>query len=177
MVAVLAMSATGASAHEFEFSSAGLLLVKAHGPQLFKFPAGEIVCASLAGHGAFTALKFKTLTLTVQYKSCTSALGTVTEPINAEYNFNAEGWVDIVKPIKVIVTAAGLKCEVAVPAQHSLKTITYTNISPEILLAANASSILSTGTGVLCTYATDKTGIYTGSALVKLENGGVIKWT
>ncbi len=179
IVAVLAFSAiaaAGASAHEFESANTGLLLAKSHGPQLFNFNGKEVVCNTLKGHGTVTALKTKTQVATVSYSGCSTTFGTVTEPINAEYNFSAEGSVDILKPIKVIVTATGLKCEVTVPVQSGLKTITYKNISPEILLTANVTGITSSGANSLCTYATEKNGVYTGSALVRLESGGIIKW-
>ncbi len=179
LVAVLALGAisvTGASAHEFEASATVLALLKSHGPQLFKLGVVHLACASFNAHGSISLLKTKTEVVTGSYTGCSSAMGTVTEPINTEYEFNAEGTVAILKPIKVTIVAAGLKCEVTISAQSGLKTITYNNIGSEILMFAKVAEISSTGAGALCTYATDKTGIYTAGVLFKIENGGVIKW-
>ncbi len=178
IVAVLAFSAmvaTGASAHEFEASTTGLLLAKAHSSQLFKFPAGEVVCTTLVGHGKVVELKPKKQVATVSYTNCSTALGTVSEPINAEYEFDAEGSVSILKTVKVIITSAGLKCEVSVLPQSGLTAISYSNTGKEILLSSNVKSIKSNGGGALCNWTNDATGIYTGSALVSLD-GGTISW-
>ena len=176
---VSVISADGVSAHEFEASQApGLLTGKSEGLRVFTTPDGTLTCGVAAAHGIINELKILTKLMTVAYSSCTTALGTVAEPINAQYVFSADnGEVAIKAPIKLEITAAGLKCHIVVPAQNSLKTITYTNLSKRILVTTNLEKVESSATGPVCpNYTSNKTGKTTGTAIVELI-GGEIKWT
>jgi len=172
-----ALAAMTASAHEFEASKTGLLLAKADGVQVFNFKDGTVECKKLTGHGFITTLKPKTQTATVSYTECSTAIGTVSEPINAEYEFSAENTVKILKTIKIGISFIG-ECNVTIPPQGPLDKVTYDNNTSagDILLLAHVLSIKSSATGSICeNYTNDTTGLYIGKALVQLD-GGTIKW-
>ena len=182
LVAMLAaglISATVVSAHEFEASKApGLLLGKAEGLRIFTTPDGTLTCEAAVAHGVINEIRILTKLMTVSYSSCTTSLGTVAEPINAQYIFSADnGAVSIEAPIKIEISAAGVKCHILVPAQNSLKTITYSNLSGKILVATNLEKVESSASGAACpNYTSNKTGKTTGTAIVELV-GGQIQWT
>ncbi len=181
MLAAGAMSAVGVSAHEFEASKApGLLLGKSEGLRTFTTPDGTLTCEKAAAHGIVDKLVVLTQLVTVSYSSCTTSLGTVAEPINAQYLFSADnGEVSIEAPIKIEITAAGVKCHIVVPAQSGLKTIKYDNIVLRriILVLTNLDKVESSATGAACpNYTSNKTGKTSGGALVEMV-GGAIQWT
>jgi hypothetical protein len=186
--AFAAMAVQGASAHLFESTKVpGLLLASADGPQLFITLAGHLVCNSLKGHGIVTTAKALTQIATVSYTSCSAlvkggALGTVAEPINTEYEFNADGTVSILKDVTILVTATGLKCTILVLPQSGLSTVAYDNRGSEptreILILSHVREILNSATGSVCAeqYSHSKTGLYRGNAFVAVD-GGEVSWT
>jgi hypothetical protein len=188
LVAVFAIGATGAagaSAHEFETSEApALLLASADGPQLFITPAGHLVCNSLKGHGLVTAKTTKTQIATVAYTSCIVGIKGATtkpdEPILAEYEFNADGTVKILKHVTILATLTGVKCTILVLPSGALSSVKYDNINSntEILLLSHVREILTDAVGAGCgsQYTNDRTGLYIGNAFVKIEAPGTIKW-
>jgi hypothetical protein len=179
-----AMAAAGASAHVFETSAAKLkLLASADGPQLFITLAGHLVCNKLLGNGVVEAVSTETQKVTVLYEDCTvSALGLTTkpdEPIEAEYEFNANGTVKILQDITILASFVGVKCTILVLPSGALSTIKYDNInsSTEILLLSHVQEILTDATGAGCAkqYKNERDALYRGNAFVKVD-GGTTKW-
>ena len=179
-----AMAATGASAHVFEWSSAGLkLLASADGPQLFITLAGHLVCNKLLGNGVLEAAVTETQKVTVLYEECTVSVNAVTakpdEPILTEYEFNANGTVKILKHVTILAKLAGLPCTILVLPSGALSTVKYDNINSntEILVLSHVQEILTDATGAGCAkqYKNERDALYRGNAFVKVD-GGQTKW-
>ena len=187
LMAVFALSAataTGASASSFEAGeTSGLLTIKEHGLQQFITPTGTLNCTKLRGHGSWVTKTKLTQIATVSYTGCSTTIGTVEEPINAEYEFSADGLnnISILKTITIQVLATGLTCKIIVPAQSGLDGVKYDNLPgfKAILLLSEVSGITSSDSGAICPvkYTTEKTATYTGNALISVvAAGGQIKW-
>jgi hypothetical protein len=174
LVAVCAVSvvvASSAGAHVFEASKAGLILGKALATQKFLTHAGLIECTSLTAHGTVTSLKTLKQVAIISYSGC-KAFGIAAKVSPAEYEFNADGSVVVLKTITV--TATG--CTVTVPGGQTLSTLTYTNKpAGEIEIVPNVTGITSSGVGAACEYASESVGTYTGASLTQLD-GGSLTW-
>jgi hypothetical protein len=148
VVAVLAMSAvvaSAASAANFTASSypTGASATSAAGNDDFKTEAGSIEC-----HGAFSVASIseptENVTVTPTYKDCTAFGGFVSASVNmngCDYVFHVNGVVDIECPAgKAIVITAGA-CEIDVPEQTGLKSVSLSNVGNHINVKAGVSGI------------------------------------
>jgi hypothetical protein len=179
-----AMAAAGASAHTFTASAVGLLLLaEQEGTQVFGTTAGTLKCATVKGDGKSTALKSLAQSITVSYSGCKATNGTVeatpTQPIVAEYEFDADGSVKILSPVTIFTEFAGSKCTIKVPAQGPLKTVVFKSVGGTVLVESNVTGIESIATGSGCKAGsngvTAKTGTYVGNAVTKAD-GGTVGW-
>jgi hypothetical protein len=183
LVAVLAMSAVAAasaSAHEFVATASGETITgSAKENQVFTTKAGKVTCTALkVTSGKTTGTKAKTQVATIGYEKCT-AFGLEAKITAAEYEFNAEigpGTPKNVKILKAITITAPL-CTVTVPVQ-TVGEVTYKNVTSgtkkEIELVPNVTGITSSGSGLACSYASESKGTYTGTSLVSVPNS--IEW-
>ncbi len=167
------MSPTSAGAHEFLASSTGKTTIKLLTTSVFRNVAGTMECtaASLLA-GAVTTIKSTTLTATFQFEKCKAFGLTMTiSPVNVRST--ADGGISLLKT----VTAKTLQCLITIPlfGNQNLNTVKYRNTNKQIEKVATVSHVTSSGTGTACEYATDGSGIVTGSALVGLI-GGTIDW-
>jgi len=181
--AIGAITATGASAHKFASTeSPGLVIAKAEGLQSFTTPTGTVACNALAGDGAVTGLETLSQNLMVTYTECSVLIGGSWIPqasILAEYLFNADNEeARLLSAINIVVNF-GTKCTITVPAQNSLKSVTYKNTGKRILVASNVSNIESSDSGATCPvkYTSNKTGKYVGNALSELSGTGTLSWS
>jgi hypothetical protein len=182
--ALSAMAAAGASAHNFTASVVPtLILTSAEGPQVFVTLAGTLECSTATGHGIALAKTSETQKVTVSYTGCLAAITTgasvkPTEPITAEYEFNANGTVKILKAVTIVATL-GTKCTITVPAQGPLSSVSFANKgTKEILVSAKVTGIESSDVGGACkeVYTGSKTGTYNGNNVTKADGTGSITW-
>jgi hypothetical protein len=185
LVAVCAFSAmavAGVSAHEFTASVVPtLLLSKATGTQVFTTLAGTLECSTLTGHGIAQAKVSETQKATVSYTGCFAITKSFsvkpTEPINAEYEFNANGTVKLLKAI-TIVASLGIKCTITfLPDPYA--SIKYDPVDAKTVLVLEVIiGILSSATGAGCTetYTSSKAGTYVGNSITKADGTGEIGW-
>jgi hypothetical protein len=180
-----AIVASGVSAHEFEASKVGLLLLTKVdvGLQLFTTLAGTVLCSAVKGTKRTTATKFETKTSWISFSGCTVNNGKVTakpdEPIVGEYEFNANGSVTGLSAVTILASLAGLKCTVTIPAQGPLTTISYKNISASLVLSSsNVTGIETKAVGAGCgeAYGTSKTGTFVSTAITEADEGGTFSW-
>lgn len=191
-----AMSVAGvasASAAEFNASKAGLLSAKvvagAAGKQVFKTSAGNVECTALTAEGKIAEGKKQTQNATVKYENCT-AFGDEATVSLAEYEFNANGSVKVLKAITVEAEVEGVtECTVTVPAQTILddeinpangvfqEGVEYANLSGKMkLIPEPVEGIESEGKGKICEYnelGAAAKGTYTGESEVTNSGGSI----
>jgi hypothetical protein len=168
--AISAIIAASAGAAVFLANKTGLLLGKALATQKFLTHAGLVECTALTAHGTVTSLKTKKQKAIISYTGC-KAFGLAAKVSPAEYEFDAEGKVTILKTITV--TATG--CTVTVPGGQTVGPVKYLNkVLGEIEIEPNVGGITSVGVGPACEYAEESVGTYTGNSLVQLDGGHLI---
>jgi hypothetical protein len=182
VVAVLALgltAAASASAHEFEASKSGKLKRVSNTTQIFTASSSHAVECSTdeIAKGEAKEGKQESVLVEVEYSGCHVVVfgfsfnATVSL---AQYLFLASGLVHLENLVKISVPIAG--CEISVPAQNNLESVTYLNTpAKDITLDANVTGIVSTGSGGECGSGLSSTGTYTGQTVTSLE-GGEIKW-
>ena len=178
MFAVGAVAEASASAHEFIASPVGGTIAgSATTNQVFTITAGETVCTGVkVTKGVVEAEKSETQKATIEYTGCL-ALGQKTKISPAEYEFNANGFVKVLKPIDIVIEELGFNRLVEVPAtkNEKLETITYNNASAStISIEAKVTKITYTTTGGFCG-AGGENGTYNGNSLVSVV-GGSVQW-
>lgn len=176
LVAALAMSlvgVAGASAHEFIEKGAKLPApLKAEGgTQTFVTAGGTTVCTSVKGKGTVTSEKAVTQKATAEYAGCEADGFAEAKVEGAEYEFNANGTVTILKEIKVTAPL----CKVSVPAateteNKNLSEVKYSSSGGVITEEANVSGITSSGSE-FCAYSKESKGTYKGTTKVSVEGG------
>lgn len=170
VVAVLGMGAVAtASASTPEFATNGPGKLSSENVSNQVFTANGIVaeCHSLEIlEGEAKAFYFNPAKVTIKYKQCKAAGVVRLKPIVASFDFQADGTVEITKPITIESEEEGV-CKIAVPAQTAGSSIAYKNVvdaeghsAVEMLPAM--TSIESSGTGGDCTYAPESKGSYRG---------------
>jgi hypothetical protein len=167
LIAVFAVSVTAvanASANEFLFSKAGTLSGASVTEQALTTADGKLECKA-AISGSVSGTSSSTLTTTVQYEKC-AAFGLDLKFSAAEYEYNTNGTVKILKE----VTAKATACEIRIPAQ-TVTGFTYVNASGKLEIVANATHIISEGKDVACEYAKESRGTLTGKSLIELVGG------
>jgi hypothetical protein len=171
-LAVVAVGAASVSAtgHEFIASKTGKTKGKNTNAQSFTTSVGTIECSTASGVGEIKVLISSTHKETITYTGCIGFGGPV-KITPAHFEFDANGSARLEK--KVILTPEGLGCEVLIEPQ-TVAGITYSNGSGKITAEANASNIVSKGTGGVCG-GENTEGTYTGKVSAELE-GGTIEW-
>lgn len=175
LVAIFALAAVvsaSASAASFLATKTGKLTGEKLQTQVFKTKGGTVECTTLkVSSGEVTELMTETQLATIKYENCT-AYGIVKAEISpAEYLFMANGEVGIKKAITIKATG----CEITVPAQ-TVSSVAYKNSGEGIEIVPSVTNIESSGTGITCTYSTEKEGTYKGTSFTELE-GGKITWS
>jgi hypothetical protein len=178
MFTVGAVSEASASAHEFIAKPVGAAITAtASTNQVFTINAGETVCTALkVTKGTVPAEKSEKQIVTIKYEGCL-ALGQKTTISEAEYEFNANGFAKVLKPITITVEELGFNCKVEVPVakNEKLEVIKFANATAStISLEAKVTKITYTTSGGFCG-AGGENGTYNGNALVGVT-GGTVQW-
>lgn len=186
IVALLAVFAFGAvatsnafAALEFVAKNLGtrlLLAGKTIKTQKFKVTTGTVSCTTLLAMGTVTAMQTAVQAALVEYRGDCEGFGTdFNEPIIAEYEFNANGKVKVLKPITIESTKGATVCKVTVPTQE-VSTVEYKDLLGGALeLVPKVTDIESEGSGSACAYAKEAKGTYTGTSEVILGGSGEIE--
>ncbi len=185
LVVVCALSGTAASgafAHEFTSSKAGVKLAStALATQVFTTAAGKVECKKVKVLSGNTVVAAEFQSAEVEYTEC-KAFGLAASNIKASYEFFAGETAakpttkPYVKILKNITIEAGFgSCVVTVPAagNEKLQAISYkTNGTTlkKVELIPNIAGITSSGSGVGCTYASESKGTYTGNSEVEASD-------
>lgn len=173
-LALGALAAGSASAHEFVASKAGNTKGKQLTVQKFQTNGGIFECKKETSEGAVVSGSQKTATLKFKYTEC-AAFGFGVNVSEAEFEFNAEGTVAIKKLVTMEVVLAG--CEVTLPTtgNGSLKAATYKNLAGGKLEVKSLLKNMTYGaTGGSCGEP-GKNGEYSGNAEVELPSG-TLEW-
>ena len=172
VLALTAVSAASASAHEFVASKTGTTKDKQLNTQKFKTNGGTVECKEETSEGTVTELKSKTSIEKIKYSGC-KAFGFSVTVGEAEDEFNAEGTVTILK--KQVVKAIGCEVTVEPSAKNTnLKTVSFTNNSGKLKVGVAVKGITYTSTGGLCGKSGEN-GEYSGEAEEELV-GGTLEW-
>jgi hypothetical protein len=184
--AFAAVSSAAASAANFTTAKAPATLTATQkANQVFVTESGTVTCKKVTGTGSMSAVSQATVSTTkIAYSECSTKtiFGNIAVTVdfttnNCNYTFHAgpPGTADITCNAGtkgVIISGPG--CEVTVPAQSGLSSLTYTNTSPAIIIEPAVKNITSTGTGSLCTKTgTFTNGSYSGNVEVVGNNGVV----
>lgn len=192
MLALGAVAASAAQASEFAWDS-GTTILKAEqdatgGNQVFTVNAGKVECNRVTGDAAVSGTSSATVTSTsITYTDtskeadhCIGPLGT-SPKINmngCNYAFHAgtgssgssTGTADIVcgggGPIKIEATG----CEITVPEQSGLSSVTYKTVagSPsDVTIEPNVTNISYHQQGLFCANESPSNGTYKGNVTVK----------
>src|ERR1700733_5494715 len=154
VVAVLALSAvtaSGAFAEEFIASKEGNLKGKALNTQKFKTGSGATVeCTKAEPTGKVTKLKATEQEISVKYSSCSVLTFGEASVSLADYTFFVPGLVSILNasgsPIIILAKGLGVECEVEVKGGQMLGSATeikYVNKSGKIELQSKVTKIES----------------------------------
>ena len=172
-LALGALAAGSASAHEFVASKAGTTKDKQLTVQKFKTSAGVFECKKESSEGSVVSGSQKTTTEKIKYTECT-AFGFGVKVSEAEFEFNAEGTVTIKKLVTMEVPLA--ECNVTLPTtgNSNLKSVTYKNNSGKVEVKSLYKSMTYGATGGSCGEP-GTNGEYTGNSEVELV-GGTLEW-
>jgi len=175
MLAALAFVAAdaisvSASGHEFIASKSGKTKSKQTNAQVFKTGAGTLECLEVTGTGEMVAGKSTTHKETFTYKGCIAFGGEVTVT-QGHFEFNANGPVKLESAITI--TPSGGECKIKIEPQ-TVEKASYENKSGKVEAEANATKIVSNGTGGSCG-GKNTEGSYHGVSLAELE-GGTLEW-
>ena len=129
-LALIAVPAAQASAHEFKASAAGTIEGKQVGSQLFKVAAGNFECTKATLKGSVLNGSQKTILETVKYGGC-SFFGSSLTVTPAEYEFNAEGTVSLLN--KVTMEDKTGACHFTVGPASAIKSVAYKNLTGGLL--------------------------------------------
>lgn len=171
IAAVLAFgiaTAASASAKSFLASAKEKLLSTKVAKQVFTTEAGTSEC----GKAAITAGESSTTetteqTATIQYEECRSFGFVETTFSPVEYDFEADGEVEILKTISI----KAIGCEISVPPQ-SVNSIDYQTAGSNLLLEPLVTGILYTATGSTCAKTGEfKNGTYKGHSEAMIAGG------
>jgi hypothetical protein len=196
LVAAMAMTAVMASAAQAQFTAdeAPVTLTADATEHVFTTAEGEVTCEDISFHGEAANTAQPDLTITPIYTDC-EAFGLAAEitgfghhgepeATQCDYLFHADGTVDLdCGPEGHIVIDTSASCDVTIPPQDGLSSVSYDNIGEgstrETVVDADVSGItyVNTGHGFLCTIAgithygeTTHSGTYTGKSNVTGED-------
>lgn len=173
-LALWALAAGSASAHEFVASKTGPTKGKQLNVQKFQTNAGIFECKKETSEGSVVLGSQKTTIEKIKYTEC-AAFGFGVNVSEAEFEFNAEGTVAFKKLVTMEVPLAG--CEVTLPTagNGALKTVSYKNLAGgKVEVKSLLKNMTYGATGGTCGEP-GKNGEYNGNAEVELT-GGTIEW-
>jgi hypothetical protein len=172
LVGIVSTGSALAAGEQFLASESSALEATKVKSQVFVTNAGTVTCTALKIlSGTSTAGASTEQLALVDYEKCT-AFGFVSVTISpADYDFNANGKVNILKLISIKTTG----CEVSVPAQ-TVGTVAYKNVGKNIELVPAVEKIKYTAEGSTCKEDSGENGKYTGTSEVTLKGGGTISW-
>jgi hypothetical protein len=172
-IAAIGAGSVSATGHEFVASKTGTTKGKQTDAAVFKTGAGTLECKNVSSTGSITELKSAIHKETLTYTAC-AAFGyskVKITPVKFEYSANESARLETA----VTITPEGAGCHITIPAQ-TVSGISYENKpSKEITANANASGIISKGSGEACGSEENSEGSYTGSMTAELE-GGSVEW-
>jgi hypothetical protein len=149
VVCALSGAATAqASAASFEASGTGKLQGNSLNSQSFTNNSGAFSCAKASLAGSATQLVSTDLKLTVQYESCTYFGFAIFPASPAEFDFHANGEVDLLNPFTFSLPAGG--CKITVLAQNGLGSDTYENHSGKLIVKNHLYGMRYSSSGGLC---------------------------
>jgi len=179
VLALSAVSASGASALLFMASKTGTLKGKALNAQLFKTGNGATVeCSTAATTGTVTETTSKTQLVKVAYSGCKIGSSTATVSPEADYLFMIEpNFVKLENTVTITTTVGKCKIEVKPEGNEDLTSVAYKNNSGKIIEETTVSKITSNtveGTESVCgKHGESKEGTYTGNNEIELEGGTI----
>jgi hypothetical protein len=186
VLAVGAMAASAANAAEFTSpNGAATITTKPDGTgktahQVFDAAGGTITCNQVHGHAVIGGTGAASiLTSSIAYSGNCNFVGqSATVNMNGcNYRFNASGTVDIVCSggNEITFSVPSPVCDVVVPAQTGLSSVTYHSINAtELTIEPHVTGITYTATGAGCpTPGHHPDGNYTtGNVIITAEVGG-----
>jgi len=159
------------------------------GEDVFTVKAGTVKCRKITSSGTTTAATTTTLDLTPSFSECTAfgfvgttvdANGCIYRLHTAKEGISTQGTSIVCPEGKAIVVTAS-NCELSVPAQGVLGTVTYTNTEGDITADLNLSAIKYTQVSKSfpgCTNGTFTDGKYVGATtLTATDTAGTAKET
>jgi hypothetical protein len=180
LVAALCMSligVAGASAHKFIDKGATLpaTLSASGGTQTFVTKGGTTICKTVKGTGTIVALEAETQDATAEYAECEADKISGAKVEGAEYEFNANETVTILK----VITVTAPLCKVTVhkgegTINTKLSNVKYSSSGGVITEVAKVSGITSKGEGV-CAYSEESNGTYEGETK-DTSSSGTLEW-
>jgi len=178
--AVIALGVAAASASAAEFHAEGVLpselTAESLGSQEFRTGLATIICTEEESQkGTVTEETFPSLSAEVGYLGCTlkTFLGGVypVHHINAEYLFDANGDVHVLKLIDIEVLEFAGGCTITIPPQTVTKAVTYENDGGHVKINAKASGIEYSGCGL------EGASEYVGESLVSATSGAELSYS
>ena len=191
VLAVTAVTASAASAASFTSESAKTTVSASQvGVQKFIVTGLEVTCTTATFHGEIEGTSAAGVTMTPTYTGCTAKAGIFNveakvtgfghygEANKCDYFIRANGKGDLECPAGQEVTVDAGTCQVHIPSQTELGTITFTNGTSggkgDITASLNLSSVTANHTdGIGCPFngsGEQATGTLTGEATVTGTN-------
>jgi hypothetical protein len=174
VIALVALSATSASAHEFVASKAGTVKGKQVTVQKFETSSGIFECKKDTAEGSVVSGSQGTVIVKVQFLEC-AYFGFGMEASVAEFELSAEGTATLKKLVTMEVPLAG--CEITFPTagNSNMKTVTYKNLAGGKLEIKSLFKGMTYGaTGGGCGEP-GKNGAFNGASEVELPSG-TLEW-
>ncbi len=172
--AIVSTTMPVAGAHEFSATAMGLLTLKPLINLRLVNKSGTIECSVQKLTAGEAALSAKTTAFTVQYSGC-KAFGLAATLSPAQYEFNAEGSVSLVRTMTLKATG----CLMTWPSsknQH-LSSMKYTQMGNAVAMTWFVTSMTSFGTGATCEYAEESKGTVEDVWWLALASGaGSVEW-
>jgi hypothetical protein len=170
LLAVFALSAVGvaqASAHEFNASVAGTLESKQSSAQVFRYYYGLFECRTgTTGTAKVIKGSQKTIKETVQYGGCAFGGGYLLKVSPAEWEFNAEGTITLLKPFTFTLAKHPTNSECTItfePAKNGSEEhfALYKNLAGgKLATEYGTENVNSTGSGGECGEGTTRATVF-----------------
>jgi hypothetical protein len=178
LVALLALAAAlapSASAHEFVTSTTGRVRVRSITPQIFEAGGVVVECTgALETINLTTPLKSETLDVPeLGYGGCTEGGQPVTVS-DGDYQFKANGTVSLEQALTITVNDAECTIVFSAAANKALEGVSFANVSPDLHLVQELTTLDYTGSGGVC--ETGGEGTLAGALILEFIDGGTIEW-
>lgn len=180
-LAIAAVPAASASAHNFQVSATGEFAGTQTSNQVFTPGPGAspIICHQASSAGTLISTTYEVLPFTYAFSGCTipSLFNAGVEASPANIVIWANGKVALENT--VTLGAPSLGCSVTIPPQEWSGAVGYTNVlvksTKEVEASITLTGVTGHGTG-LCGPSTFTEGTFTGSSLIHRVGGGNIWW-